>query len=1176
MIARAIVAVFALVFAVPCFAGTQTRTSAFEYDPTSGLLIREVIEPGNSALCLVTTYVLDAYGNKTSTTTRNCNGTSSGGLTEAPAPTGDPVFTSRTATAAYAAGSVVINGVTYTWNAGQFATSSTNALNQGEARVFDPRFGAPASLTGPNGITTGWTYDSFGRKASETRADGTVTNWFYERCVDLPAGTCPTTYGQYRVRVTVTGAPTTSTYYDSLAREIRAETQGFDGTLARKDTQYDSLGRVAQVSRPYYANASPVWTVFTYDILGRVTQTDEPATSAGQVRTVTAYNNVVTINPNRWGTTVTVSNAGSGTNMPAAVTQSKTTTKNSQGQVVQVKDTQNNTLAYTYDEFGNLKTTTDALGNVTTLSYDLRGRKFQMVDPDMGTWNYFYNALSELIRQTDAKTQTATMVYDLLGRMTSRTEPDLVSTWTYDSCTKGIGKLCQVSATNGYSRTNSYDSLGRPFTLAASIDTSYTVTTTYDSSGRPNTLTYPTGFAVQNIYNLYGYLWKVQRVDAGGSTVFWTANAKSASGQVTSELLGNNLTQTRTLDALDRLGSIVASGTGGTVHSFSYTYDTIGNVAQRVDSVDSVTENFAFDNLNRLLSASGPGLITRSFNYDAIGNMTYKSDVGSYTYPTSGISSVRPHAVSSVSGTVNASYIYDANGNLLSGAGRTLAYMSFNLPATITGSAATYTYTYSPEHERVKLITQLATGTQTSIYLHPSGGRALFYEKEIKPDSTVENKHYVQAGSILVGVYVTKSSYSSGDGPQMRYYHRDNLGSIAAISNDAAAIIERLAYEAYGKRRFPNGTADPGGSLFGITTDRGFTAHEHLDELGLIHMNGRVYDPLLGRFMTADPTVENAGNLETYNRYSYTANNPLGRRDPSGFSWWRRLGHFVSWSNQYNPAWHGANEIPDLLRGDLAANLQDSVHSSTPISIWGDRYVQNHPSVAPYVQAAETAVCSVFTVGMGTAACAAGVSVYNTGLMGGSNSDMLWAGATSFVATYITYSARVYSSNADWYVKAAVQGVATGAAARIQGGKFSDGFEFGAGLSLAESAAKSLAHLGLEKDLETRDPEVGNMVKQGVDPTPPHWLMTTDEAHFVGRQFSDGFGGAQGVFGKIGEYVPGANFAGLVVDGLDVPPSGLGYVVWAGYLLMGIPIAYGALLNQMPTMPLELAVSRSR
>src|SRR5207244_1472015 len=123
----------------------------------------------------------------------------------------------------------------------------------------------------------------------------------------------------------------------------------------------------------------------------------------------------------------------------------------------------------------------------------------------------------------------------------------------------------------------------------------------------------------------------------------------------------------------------------------AYTYDPIGNITDRVDSVNGVTEHFAYDNLNRLTMASGTGpsgpLTTRSFDYDALGNMIYKSDVGTYAYPPSG--SVRPHAVSSVSGPVNATYSYDANGNLLSGAGRTFTYTGFNMPVTITASAAT-------------------------------------------------------------------------------------------------------------------------------------------------------------------------------------------------------------------------------------------------------------------------------------------------------------------------------------------------------------------------------------------------------------------------------------------------------------------------------------------------------
>lgn len=316
-------------------AATATRTSAFEYD-SSGLLIKEVIEPGNSNLCLVTTYTYDAYGNKTAATTRNCNGSAIPGTgNEAAAPTGDAAFASRSGTTTYAAGSAVIGGTTYSYSAGQFPTSSANALNHAETKIYDARFGAVVNLTGPNNLATTWAYDGFGRKTLEIRADGTRTEWSYLYCSGVNGGSasCPT-YGAYVITTTpknsggtVIGA-VSKMYYDSLNREIRAETQGFDGTLVYKDTQYDSLGRVAQVSRPYYSNASPVWTSYSYDVLGRPTQANEPSTISGTVRTTTAYNGL--------SVTVTVSNSGSGGNLPEGVTQSKTTIKNSQGQVIRV------------------------------------------------------------------------------------------------------------------------------------------------------------------------------------------------------------------------------------------------------------------------------------------------------------------------------------------------------------------------------------------------------------------------------------------------------------------------------------------------------------------------------------------------------------------------------------------------------------------------------------------------------------------------------------------------------------------------------------------------------------------------------------------------------------------------------------------------------------------------
>jgi RHS repeat-associated protein len=118
----------------------------------------------------------------------------------------------------------------------------------------------------------------------------------------------------------------------------------------------------------------------------------------------------------------------------------------------------------------------------------------------------------------------------------------------------------------------------------------------------------------------------------------------------------------------------------------------------------------------------------------------------------------------------------------------------------------------------------------------------------------------------------------------LRYMHHDHLGSVAVVTNETGAVLERLAFDPWGKRRNINGLADTTDSLVGLTTDRGYTEHEHLDEMGIIHMNGRVYDPLIGRFMSADPFIQAPKNLKTFNRYSYVWNNPLKLYDPDGFN----------------------------------------------------------------------------------------------------------------------------------------------------------------------------------------------------------------------------------------------------------------------------------------------------
>jgi RHS repeat-associated protein len=184
----------------------------------------------------------------------------------------------------------------------------------------------------------------------------------------------------------------------------------------------------------------------------------------------------------------------------------------------------------------------------------------------------------------------------------------------------------------------------------------------------------------------------------------------------------------------------------------------------------------------------------------------------------------------------------------------------------------------------------MSASAGTVYYLHGQNND-LGYEKEVKDNGLVEHKHYLSAGGIVFAMQVTRTGNTATGGASgsakptqsLTYMHHDHLGSVSVLTDDSGSVIERLAYDPWGKRRLPNGTADTTDSIVGLTMDRGFTMHEHLDEMGVIHMNGRIYDPLIGRFMSADPFIQAPDNLQSHNRFAYVMNNPLTLTDPSGY-----------------------------------------------------------------------------------------------------------------------------------------------------------------------------------------------------------------------------------------------------------------------------------------------------
>jgi RHS repeat-associated protein len=471
---------------------------------------------------------------------------------------------------------------------------------------------------------------------------------------------------------------------------------------------------------------------------------------------------------------------------------------------------------------------------------------------------------------------------------------------------------------------------------------------TYDANSRLLKVSYPNGFTARYGYNGLGYA--NQLLDDATGQSYWTANAMDAEQHLTQTSAGNGLVTTNSFDVTTGRLTGATTGTGSSVQNFAYTYDRLGNLLTRGDANTNLSETLTYEALNRLTSSTvnlTQTPLSKAFTYDPIGNLTSKSDVGTYSYPAVG--SPLPHAVMSVSGgTISATFTYDADGNQTSGLGRNIVWTSYNKPSSITQGTRTISFLDDTEHQRFKQVTPEGT----TLYIGAFGVLA-----EVSNPGAASEKwtDYLSVGNAKVGMRAVQTASGT---LATRYFHTDHLGSISVISDENGLVVERLSYDAWGKRRNPNGTDDVTGSITSQTT-RGFTGEEELSVGGLVHLNGRVYDPLLARMTSADPTVSDPTNPQGWNRYSYVGNDPLTFTDPSGFSWLSDFFHSI-------------------------VNAIGSLFNKIPI-------------LRAIVQIAITAVLTPFVGPLVAAAVGAAVV---TGLSGGNLGQMLRAGAIAAATAF--------------------------------------------------------------------------------------------------------------------------------------------------------------------------------
>ena len=724
---------------------------------------------------------------------------------------------------------------------------------------------AVTSVSGPNGAGTTTAYDTYGRPSSSTMVDGAATSYSY-------------TYNPNTQTATL-GNRWKKTTMDGFGRVTKVET-GHDGvTVATVDTQYAScacspLGKVWKVSQPYAPGAQVNWTTYTYD-------------GSGRTLTVTAPDGSVTRYSYQGNQTTVTDPAG----------KWKTFTNDAMGNLVTVTEPNpaggsNLVTSYTYNVLSQLTQVSMPRAEGTqTRTFQWSGSDMvSATNPENGTVTYQYDGEHRVTQRIDAKGQKTLYSYDAYGRLTQKRyfawvnqilteQPAQEVDYYYDTnplngsySAQAWGRLAAVTFAAGYSYQYSYNQAGRVIKQKlrtpdqrSQQPVEFEAQYGWDNEGRMTSQSYP----AQDYLTAgpqYAYQFDAMGRTNGMTGPPWNLTIATAAYGPAGELTSLN-GDTRTYNTLGQLTRI--SG-GGIDLEYVYTAgQNNGRITQQIDHVSGEQVTYQYDQLNRLSHAetldNSWGL---SYGYDGFGNLTAKTVTKGTAIPGwTGFTVAYDPATNHGGG-------YDANGN--APVGGVYPYDVENrLTTTIRSPAkgeyygSDGSYVYDPWGKRVGWRFPRSTGivgadpeTKCEVHFYgitgqklasyscgyhdAEGGDGTFYWS-LKGYNVYFAGHLVQSN----GVSVTT----------------DRLGSVRANGNG-----ERFNYLPNGEERTP--TADGREKFATYIRDSG----------GLDYADQRYYDRGSGRFLTADPTMDNMdySNPTSWNMYGYADGDPVNFNDPEG------------------------------------------------------------------------------------------------------------------------------------------------------------------------------------------------------------------------------------------------------------------------------------------------------
>jgi RHS repeat-associated protein len=766
---------------------------------------------------------------------------------------------------------------------GRFVIKKTDHLGL-QTHFSYNNWGQVTSQTDPLGNTLKSTYDNWGKLLTSENSLQGITSYIYDRDAND--------------NVTVTrnepDGNVSKTFTNKLGQVYKATTKAFgQGQFVSKETQYDVLGRKTKESEPYFdGQSASKWNTIGYDDSVYPAKVKATAFTGKQTETTMS------------GLTTTVIETHTDD-------YGRTTSKTA--------DALGNTIAST-DKGGTIKFSYNSAGeqikaqyaeNIVTTKYDAWGRKSEFNDPSNGLYKYEYDGLGQP-KKTISPKGTKEYTYNNLGQLV--TQKELSTTDGGEATNKTIsfaynnkGMLISksgISKGNSFSTSLTYDPQGR---ILSAIEKSYGKTytnkdITYDDKGREISYVKQlsssgmlTEVQIENIYNDWnGELYQVK--DGQQDKVLWQLQQTNAKGQVLEARLGSASISNSYSDGTGMLTEIKhSSSQQPSILNIQYGFNVIRNELKSRKTLGdfNIIESFEYDDNNRLLNWTNPvtGQLSKN-GYDEKGRIRQNDQIGEIKFDNSA-KIYQPTGM-----RLNNNGVQNYNGDLI----QTVVYNENNDPVQINGEKAHISFEYGLGNmrQRVDIAEQTGSGDKPQW----ENRFSKFYNEDgsfeiVKNSSTGKEKHiiYIEGTPYESNiVYLKDFEKSSGS---YKFLHKDYLGSILAITDQDGKRLEQRHFDAWGNLthlKIGDGAVLTDKSLIAsasLLIDRGYTGHEHFMGVGIIHMNGRLYDPLLRRFLNADENIQDPANTQNYNKYGYVMNNPLMYNDPDGEFWMMLAGALV-------------------------------------------------------------------------------------------------------------------------------------------------------------------------------------------------------------------------------------------------------------------------------------------